>query len=124
MLTCLLSIYLMNFFDKVYVRLALALLGASILLDLVWVIMEGGSKWNPPKVSNSSVYMVGYQRFIVFFTVTLIIVKAAIIFILFKYRNITTADKYQISLGLLTIFLDANKGNPFSKQLVLLAGQN
>ena len=53
----------MNFFDKVYVRLALALLGVSILLDLVWVIMEGGSKWNPPKYELYEIeYLQGYNR--------------------------------------------------------------
>lgn len=122
-LTCLLSIYLMNFFDKAYIRLALALLGISIILDIVWLAMEAGSKWNPPEVSNNSEYQKGYMRFIVFFTITLLFVKAAIIFFLFKHRNTTSADKYQISLGLLKIMLDGNKGNPFSKQLTIL-GQN
>jgi hypothetical protein len=42
----------MNFFDKVYIRLTLGLIGISIILDLVWLIMYAGTKWNPPTVAN------------------------------------------------------------------------
>lgn len=107
----------MNFFDRVYIRLTLALIAGSIVLDLVWLIMYAGPKWNPSTVSNSSVYQLGYQRFIVFFTVALIPLKIAIFFFLFKHKNAETQDKYMVSLGLMKILLSANKSNPISKGL-------
>lgn len=112
-----LSIYLMNFFDRVYIRLTLALTVVSIVLDLVWLILYAGPKWNPATVSNSSVYQLGYQRFIVFFTVALIPLKVGVFFFLFKHRNAETQDKYMVSLGLMKILLSANKSNPISKGL-------
>lgn len=42
----------MNFFDRVYIRLTLALIAASVVLDFVWLIMYTGIKWNPPTVGN------------------------------------------------------------------------
>ena len=86
-LTFLLSLYLLNFFDKVYIRFTLALTAASVVLDLVWLILYAQVKWNPPTVSNESIYRVGYTRFIVFFTVALIPLKAGLIFLLYRYRN-------------------------------------
>ena len=107
----------MNFFDWVYIRLTLALILVSIVLDLVWLIMYAGTKWNPAAVSNSTIYQLGYQRFIVFFTVALMPVKIGIFFFLFKHRNAETQDKYMVSLGLMKILLSANKSNPISKGL-------
>jgi hypothetical protein len=117
-LTCLLSIYLMNFFDKAYIRLTLALIVASIALDIVWLIVYASIKWNPSEVSNNSVYQIGYMRFIVFFTIVLIPLKTGLLVHLFKYRNADAQDKYTVSIGLMKIFLSANKINPISKGLL------
>lgn len=46
----------MNFFDKPYIRLTLALIVTSIVLDLVWLVMYAGPKWNQSTVSNNSIY--------------------------------------------------------------------
>ncbi len=70
-----------------YVRFTLALIGISIVIDIVWLIMYAGIKWNPPKVGNDSVYETGYLRFIVFFTAVLIPLKVGIAFYLYKHRN-------------------------------------
>lgn len=51
-LTFLLSLYLLNFFDKVYIRFTLALTLISVVLDFVWLILYAGPKWNPSTVSN------------------------------------------------------------------------
>ena len=115
--SCLLSIYLMNFFDRVYIRLTLALIAISVVLDFVWLIMYAGPKWNPPSVGNETIYQVGYTRFIVFFTVALIPLKIALLIFLFKHRNTETQEKHTVSLGLLKIILSANKTNPISKGL-------
>ena len=107
----------MNFFDRIYIRLALALIVASVVLDIVWLIMYASSKWNPSSVSNTSEYQIGYMRFIVFFTVALIPLKIALFFFLFKHRNAENQDKFIVSLGLMKIMLSANKSNPISKGL-------
>lgn len=73
--TCLLSIYLLNHFDNVYVKLCLALLAISEILDIIWLFMYAGQNWNPPQVGNNASYQTQYLRFIVFFTVVIIILK-------------------------------------------------
>jgi hypothetical protein len=105
----------MNFFDRIYIRFTLALLGGSIILDIVWLCLYANQKWNPPEVGNNSIYEVGYLRFIVFFTAALIPLKIAIGYFLFKYRNADPEAKYALSLGLMKIKLSANKANPISK---------
>jgi len=107
----------MNFFDKIYINLTLALTVISVVLDLVWLIMYAGPKWSPSTVSNTTIYQIGYMRFIVFFTVALIPLKIAMAYFLFKHRNPQTQDKYAISVGLMKIILSANKTNPISKGL-------
>ena len=116
-MTCLLSIYLLNFFDRLYIRFTLGLIGLSIILDIVWLCLEAGQKWNPPSVGNNSVYQAGYLRFIVFFTAALIPLKCGIGYFLYKHRNAGVEDKYALTLGMMQIKLSANKGNPISKGL-------
>lgn len=79
--TCLLSIYLLNHFDNVYIKFTLGVLALSLVLDIIWLFMYAGQKWNPPQVGNDSSYMTQYLRFIVFFTVVVIILKVS--FLLF-----------------------------------------
>lgn len=114
---CLLSLYLMNFFDRIYIRFTLGLNIISVVLDFVWLIMYAGSKWSPSSVSNNSIYQLGYMRFIVFFTIILIPLKISLAFFLFKYRNTESKDKYLISVGLMKIILNGNRSNPISKSL-------
>lgn len=78
MATILLSIYLLNFFDQIYIKMTLALLFLSIILDFIWMVMYAGSKWSPPKVGNESIYEVGYTRAIVFFTAVVLVLKVLI----------------------------------------------
>lgn len=35
-----LAIFLMNYFDKAYIRATLSLLAASIFLDFLWVLLQ------------------------------------------------------------------------------------
>lgn len=107
----------MNFFDRVYIQFTLGIIAVSVLLDLVWMIMYAGQKWNPPEIGDDSIYQTGYLRFIVFFTAVLMIVKCGLWFYLFKHRNTDTEDKYMVSLGLMKILLNANRSNPISKGL-------
>jgi len=46
--TSLLSIYFLGVFDKLYVRMTLGLIVTSIVMDIVWLILYAGIKWNPP----------------------------------------------------------------------------
>lgn len=73
--TCLLSIYLLNHFDNIYIKFTLGTLALSLVLDIIWLFMYASQKWNPPKVGNNSSYETQYLRFIVFFTVVVIILK-------------------------------------------------
>lgn len=75
MVTCLLSIYLLNHFDNIYIKFTLGFLILSEVLDIIWLFMYAGQKWNPPQVGNDSSYQTQYLRFIVFFTVVVIILK-------------------------------------------------
>lgn len=56
--TCLLSIYLLNHFDNLYIKLSLVLLGVSEVLDIIWLFMYASQKWNPPMVGNDPTYQV------------------------------------------------------------------
>jgi uncharacterized membrane protein len=73
--TCLLSIYLLNHFDNLYIKLSLILLVVSEVFDIIWLFMYASQKWNPPTVGNDSTYEIEYLRFIVFFTIVIIGLK-------------------------------------------------
>jgi hypothetical protein len=107
----------MNFFDKPYILLTLALIVSSIALDILWLLMYAGPSWNPSTVSNNSAYQTGYMRFIVFFTAVLIPLKIAMMALLFRHRNADIDSKFVVSLGLVRILLSANQTNPISKGL-------
>jgi hypothetical protein len=108
----------MNFFDKPYIRLALALIASSVALDLIWLLMYASTKWNPSTVSNNTIYQIGYMRFIVFFTIVLIPLKISLFSFMFKHRNTENDSRFVISFGLIKIFLSANKTNPISRGLI------
>lgn len=116
-LTCLLSIYLLNQFDQIYIRLTLALLSISEILDVLWLFMYASQTWNPPTVGNNSSGQVGYLRFIVFFTICIVLLKVPLGYFLFKYRNASPDTKYPVSVlgGVLKIVLSANKSNPITR---------
>jgi hypothetical protein len=84
-------------------------------MDVIWLFMYASQTWNPPAVGNNSSYQVGYLRFIVFFTVVIIGLKAPLGFFLFKYRNASPDNKYTLSMGLFKIVLSANKTNPITR---------
>ena len=46
------------------------------------------------------------------------ILKVGLGFYLFKYRNTDKEDKYMVSIGKFSIFLNANRSNPISKGIV------
>ena len=99
-----------------YIRLTLVLLSISEILDILWLFMYASQTWNPPTVGNNSSGQVGYLRFIVFFTICLIMLKVPLGYFLFKYRNASPDQKYPINvLGVLKIVLSANKSNPITR---------
>jgi hypothetical protein len=107
----------MNFFDPGYIKFTMVIVGISILFDILWLILYTASKWNPPTVSNTSIYQIKYMRFIIFFTIILIPIKLGIIFILNKYRNRKNDEKYIISLGIMKIFIKSCGNNPITQGL-------
>lgn len=50
--------------------------------------MYAGQKWNPPEVGNDSSYQIQYLRFIVFFTVVVIILK--VMYLLGRFLSVTS----------------------------------
>lgn len=78
-LTCLLAIYLLNHFDSTYIKVTITMLIISLILDFIWLFMYANQKWNPPSVGNDSTYQQAYMRFIVFFTVCIIVLKVSIL---------------------------------------------
>jgi hypothetical protein len=107
----------MNFFNKPYIRLTLALIASSVALDLLWLVMYAGPKWNPSTVSNNTIYQIGYMRFIIFFTGILIPLKGAMFAFLFGHRSPDSDSKFMVLVGLKKILLCANKTNPISRSL-------
>lgn len=52
---CILSIFLLNYFDKNYIVLCIALTGVSVLMDLIWLVVLGPKHWSPPTVGEFSI---------------------------------------------------------------------
>jgi len=79
--------------------------------------MYASQTWNPPTVGNNSTGQVGYLRFIVFFTICIILLKVPLGYFLFKYRNASPDTKYPVSVlgGVLKIVLSANRSNPITR---------
>jgi hypothetical protein len=73
--TSLLSIYLLNHFDNLYIKFTLALLAFSEVLDIIWLFMYTGQLWNPPTVGNNPTFMVEYLRFVIVLAVAVICIK-------------------------------------------------
>ena len=46
------SIFLLDYFDKTYIKICGTLTSISSVVDFVWLIMYGGSYWNPSKFSE------------------------------------------------------------------------
>ena len=120
--TCLLSIYLLNHFDNVYIKFTLAVLALSLVLDIIWLFMYASQKWNPPQVGNDSSYQTQYLRFIVFFTVVVIILKVPIGYCLYRIKNYNDSE-YKVSMGMFKIILNANKSNPITRNLTNIINQ-
>lgn len=117
-----LSIYLLNHFDNVYIKFTLAVLALSLVLDIIWLFMYASQKWNPPQVGNDSSYQTQYLRFIVFFTVVVIILKVPIGYCLYRIKNYNDSE-YKVSMGMFKIILNANKSNPITRNLTNIINQ-
>lgn len=77
MLVCILSIFLLNYFDRNYLVLCIALTAVSVVMDALWLLLLGPSHWNPPRVGEFSVGEWGYLRIIFFFTIMQVLAKVA-----------------------------------------------
>lgn len=86
--TCILSIFVMNQFDSICIKFSLGLLIASELLDMIWLFMNANDFWNPPVVGTSSKGESGYLKFIIVLTFIGIFVKIPLGVFLYHYRNV------------------------------------
>ena len=117
---CSLSIFLLNYFDKNYLVLCIALTGVSVLMDTIWLFVLGPKHWNPPAVGEFSVGEWGYLRIIFFFTILQIVAKVGIILLLLRQRSLPEGSGFVIDMPKLTIF--GNRRNPISQQVGLVTG--
>lgn len=74
----LLSIFLLDYFDSTYIKVCVGLIVFSIVLDIVWLCMYASTFWSPPIVSEHSQGEVVYLRFIVLFTLIILVIKVLV----------------------------------------------
>jgi len=72
---CVVSIFLLNYFDRYYVKACVALTGLSIVIDLLWMFIHGGTFWSPPIVGEFANSERDYLRLIVVFTLLTMALK-------------------------------------------------
>lgn len=114
---CILSIFLMNQFDSIYIKFSLGLLIISELLDVIWIFMNANDYWNPPAVGTSSRAENGYLKFIIILTFFGIFVKIPLGVFLYHYRNVQE-KQYNLDLGIVKMQLTPNKvANPMSETI-------
>lgn len=112
---CLLFIFLMNHFDRTYIRALLALLVISELLDAIWLFMNSSSYWSPPQVGITSGYEKGYLKLIVLLTYLAVFMKIPLGVFLYHYRNVEDTKTYDLDIGVVKFSLTPNKINPITQ---------
>lgn len=76
-LVIILSIFLLNYFDTVYIKICMGLTSISIVLDLIWLMAYAGDHWSPPLNGIYSQNQTGTLRFIVLFTIVMMCAKVS-----------------------------------------------
>lgn len=122
-LVTILQIFILKYFESGYLRICIGLTGISIVMDLIWLMVNAGNYWSPPTNSEFSQLQVPTLRFIVFFTILLMAAKVSyeliqvpLVYLLFKYKDPVPGNTYKIILfGDYKIYLTASQEkNPFS----------
>lgn len=72
---CIISIFLLNYFDQHYVRACVGLTGLSIFIDLLWLFLNGPTFWAPPALGEFANSEKDYLRLIVVFTILSMLLK-------------------------------------------------
>lgn len=72
---CIMLIFLLNYFDKEYIKLCTILTIISVLADLVWLFIYGAVFWTPPEVGEYYSTEKDYLRIIVLFTILTLSLK-------------------------------------------------
>lgn len=116
-LTSLLFIFLMNHFDRTYIKFNLALLITSELLDSVWLFMNSSDYWSPPGNGTTSGYQRGYLKLIILLTYIGVFLKIPLGVFLYHYRNVEESKTYDLDMGLVKFTLTPNKMNPITDRL-------
>ncbi len=124
-LLSILSIFVLNYFDSVHVKVSLALAVCSLIMDLVWLILYTGSWFNPPAYSELNSRMAPYYQFCVVMTIALIVLKLPVIFILFQNREIDPSHSEHISLfGGKSLVIGKGEVSPIASALKSLVPKN
>ena len=86
--TCFMFIFLMNHFDRIYIKFLLVILITSEILDSVWLFMNSSEYWSPSGNGTNSGNEGGYLKLIVFLTYLGIFLKIPLGVFLYHYRNV------------------------------------
>lgn len=119
--TCLLFIFLMNHFDRTYIRALLALLILSEVLDAIWLFMNSGDFWSPPAVGTNSGYEKGYLKLIVMLAYLGVFMKIPLGVFLYHYRDVEESKTYDLDIGVVKFSLTPNKINPITQGINTLS---
>lgn len=69
------AIFFLGYFDLHYMRFVKLVLLVSVLLDLVWIVVNGAQYWNPIAETQHSSLQWAFLKFIIFFVVGMDIFK-------------------------------------------------
>lgn len=98
--SAILSIFLVNYFDRQFVRVCLLLNGVSIVLDIVWLCVHFGTWSSPPSVSPLFAGFKGGYIFTLVMTIILLVAKIAMEVLLFMNREVRNTDTKTITFCL------------------------
>ena len=80
-------VYLFGHINKKVVKFLFASCVATVLVDLIWLMVKAPSLWSIPQIANFSQRYSGYLKFCVFLTFVIMILKLGIAIILFFGRD-------------------------------------
>jgi hypothetical protein len=69
------SIFLLNYFDRNYVKVCIGLTGLNMFIDLIWLFLYARAYWSPPRIGEFATSEADYLRLIVVFTVMTMALK-------------------------------------------------
>lgn len=108
------SMFVLKYFDKQYVVILLTTLGVSCALDFIWLIVLASVifsimqvYWDPGAETQHSTLQGGFLKAVVFFTCVAILIRLILIGLLFKYKSVDENVKKKLSVLGVQLVMDA-----------------